>query len=374
MGAGAYLRTQLGLLLRSRVVLGMLVLVAVICVGSSLLPGTTGFCPELYHRRRALFDDAVKSGVISPQTSEQANLLLEYDVALVALEQVRPDLTGDWHSFTADAAHAAEVAIRVGESGLCAFGAGGVGSEADVRAELALTRALHDGGWDVYASTAEQPATFRLAAVPSLLPGALWTVPTLVIACVLGFDRSSGRLLAQAPMEARTARVIDSSIAWVAGMLVTVLGWGLAAAVAARNGLGSLDYPVVMTSDAAPCVSNVGASIASNLARLALSSLVMSLLSSAASLGRNPWAPTAAVGGTLVCACLASGAPGSTASGAIGFLGVMSSSGTATYPGDASWLANAPTTPTEVMGLLSVSLLAYLASFVRARRHVRGCL
>ena len=175
-------------------------------------------------------------------------------------------------------------------------------------------------------------------------------------------------------MEARTARVIDSSIAWVAGMLVTVLGWGLAAAVAARNGLGSLDYPVVMTSDAAPCVSNVGASIASNLARLALSSLVMSLLSSAASLGRNPWAPTAAVGGTLVCACLASGAPGSTASGAIGFLGVISSSGTATYPGDASWLANAPTTSTEVMGLLSVSLLAYLASFVRARRHVRGCL
>ena len=78
MGAGAYLRTRLGLLLRSRVVLGMLVLVAVICVGSSLLPGTTGFCPELYHRRRALFDDAVKSGVISPQTSEQANLLLEY--------------------------------------------------------------------------------------------------------------------------------------------------------------------------------------------------------------------------------------------------------------------------------------------------------
>lgn len=360
MGVGAYLRVRTGMLVRSRITMGMLLLVLVACVVSSLIPAETGFGPSLYGRRRDALSQAMERDEVRAQDGEGASLLFSYEASLVALEQARPGLTGDWKPFVEDAAKAAELAVRMGESGLCPFGTGGVGPETSVRAELGLTRALGEGEWPIYACASRQPALFRLASVPSLLPGLAWCLPALVMACVLGRDRSGGRLLAQSPVSPRVALVVDAGLAWVSGLLVVALGWGAAALVALRNGVGSLAYPVALVSAEGARVISVGASVAWCFLALAMSTLVIALVSTAVAWGERRWVPSLVAGGLLACGSLLALAQGGEALGPLRFLDPLRMAPQACYPGDGAWAALVAN-PLEAIPLLSLAAVGFVA-------------
>lgn len=333
MGVGAYLRVRTGMLVRSRITMGMLLLVLVACVVSSLIPAETGFGPSLYGRRRGALSQAMERDEVRAQDGEGASLLFSYEASLVALEQARPGLTGDWKPFVEDAAKAAELAVRMGESGLCPFGTGGVGPETSVRAELGLTRALGEGEWPIYACASRQPALFRLASVPSLLPGLAWCLPALVV---------------------------DAGLAWVSGLLVVALGWGAAALVALRNGVGSLAYPVALVSAEGARVISVGASVAWCFLALAMSTLVIALVSTAVAWGERRWVPSLVAGGLLACGSLLAQAQGGEALGPLRLLDPLRMAPQACYPGDGAWAALVAN-PLEAMPLLALAAVGFVA-------------
>lgn len=371
MGVLAYLRVRVGLLLRSRIVVGAAVLLVSACSLSSLVPLETSFGPGLYHARREALGLAMERGEVRAEDDEQADLFLAYDAALVSLEQDRPGLTGNWHAFLGNATRAAETALRMAEVGLCPFGVGGVGSESSVRAELALASALHEGGWTVFGSTASQPALLRLAAVPSLLPGAMWCLPTLVIVCALGLDRSGGRLLAQAPVGLRSAAFMDTGLAWAFGMLLVVLAWGVAALVALRNGVGDLGYPVVRVAAEGPSIITVGSAILGTMVTLAISTLVMALFAVAVSMGERPWLPALVAGVLLLLGAALAEASGGKALSPLRAMDPLSMAPVACYPGDAGWglLVGNPgdATPLVLVALGAFALVVLLFPHMRSR-------
>ncbi len=280
MGVGAYLRVRTGMLVRSRITMGMLLPVLVACVVSSLIPAETGFGPPLYGRRRDALSQAMKRDEVRAQDGEGASLIFSYEASLAALEQARPGLA--------------------------------------------------------------------------------WGLPALVMACALGCDRSGGRLLAQSPVSPRVALVVDAGLAWVSGLLVVALGWGAAALVALRNGVGSLAYPVALVSAEGARVISVGASVAWCFLALAMSTLVIALVSTAVAWGERRWVPSLVAGGLLACGSLLAQAQGGEALGPLRLLDPLRMAPQACYPGDGAWAALVAN-PLEAMPLLALAAVGFVA-------------
>ena len=114
------------------------------------------------------------------------------------------------------------------------------------QAELSFYQALSSiDKPEVYASTTDEPALYRLSSALASVPGVAWALPAVVSAAEIAGLRRRGRALVQAPGGVRLlwAELLS---AWLAAVLAGVLSWLPTLLVSgARAGFGDPRYPVV---------------------------------------------------------------------------------------------------------------------------------
>lgn len=114
------------------------------------------------------------------------------------------------------------------------------------QAELSFYQALSSiDKSEVYASTTDEPALYRLSSALASVPGVAWALPAAVSAAEIAGLRRRGRALVQAPGGVRLlwAELLS---AWLAAVLAGVLSWLPTLLVSgARAGFGDPRYPVV---------------------------------------------------------------------------------------------------------------------------------
>lgn len=141
----------------------------------------------------------------------------------------------------------------------------------------------------LYALSELMPGSFYLSFLYGTLPFAVWLVPSVTAALAVAALRCRGGFLQQVPVSHRMELLSGCAVAFVIAvlMLVVVAIPGTAAATA-RNGLGSLDYPVVYVQSGAVVASTVGAALLEGAGVQALvSGLAVSMLLAVEALTRS---------------------------------------------------------------------------------------
>ena len=107
-------------------------------------------------------------------------------------------------------------------------------------------------------------------------------------------------------------------------------------------------------------VISAGASVAWCFLALAMSTLVIALVSTAVAWGERRWAPSLVAGGLLACGSLLAQAQGGEALGPLLLLDPLRMAPQACYPGDGAWTALVAN-PLEAVPLLALAAVGFVA-------------